>query len=84
MPLFTDHRLAYWLEPIGGPALGAMGSMLVWAGIPRLDSCHGLEHADELSERVRELFCCVRAGVGVSWMVVPQGQVPFTAVCGRL
>ena len=65
MPLFTDHRLAYWLEPIGGPALGPMGSMLVWAGIPRLDSCHGLEHghADELSEKVQELFCCARAGL---------------------
>lgn len=44
----------HYLEPAGGPAFGPMGSMLVWAGIPRLDQLSWGwsmdRHADELSE----------------------------------
>lgn len=43
-----------YLEPAGGPVFGPMGSMLVWADIPRLDQLSWGwsmdRHADELSE----------------------------------
>ena len=44
----------HYLEPAGGPVFGPMGSMVVWAGIPRLDQLSWGwsmdKHADELSD----------------------------------
>ena len=53
-PHFASLPDMHYLEPAGGPVFGPMGSMVVWAGIPRLDQLSWGwsmdKHADELSE----------------------------------